>query len=70
MAKLPERRYEVSIQRDGRTISGHYTLQDGMIKVTGPTGHSKTTQESGTSNDVLAKVILAEIVQQHGEDDE
>ena len=58
--------HQIIIDHQGRPVRGEYYVKNRTITVTGPTGHSKTTESSVLSNDVLAKLILHEIVREHG----
>lgn len=44
-------------------ITGTYEITGDLITVTGPNGHSKTTQLGGTPPDQLAQMMLREIVE-------
>ena len=59
-------RFEISIERDGKTYSGYYTMSCDMITVNYDC-HSTSTQKS-YSNDILAKIILGELVKKYGTD--
>jgi hypothetical protein len=56
---------EITVQIDGRTITGVYTVWSGMITVSTPLG-KKTTQVGGSGSaaalDGLARIILRELV--------
>jgi Flp pilus assembly protein TadB len=52
---------KVSIERDGKTFIGEYTVTKGMLKVI-TSGGQKETQLGGTSADALARLLLAELV--------
>ena len=50
----------VSITRNGKTCTGHYTIKNGMITVT-YSFQTKTTQVGGTDPDILAKHLMLEM---------
>lgn len=52
---------EVSIERDGKTFTGHYEVTKGIITVTYG-WKSKTTQVGGTPAEILARILLSELV--------
>lgn len=51
----------IKVEVDGVEFGGSYTVKDGTVTVTGPTGRTKTTQ-AGARPDQIALVILSEIV--------
>lgn len=53
-------RYDVQCEVDGQEHHGTYCVEEGMVTVSSATG-SKTAR-AGVRPDVLAKVILAELV--------
>lgn len=53
----------VSIEKDGKTYHGSYTLDRGIICVSNMLG-SKTTQLGGLPPETLAKMLLSELVHQ------
>lgn len=52
---------EVAIERNGKTHTGHYEVTRGVITVTFGF-KTKTTQVGGTPVEVLAKMLLSEMV--------
>ncbi|MDR4306559.1 hypothetical protein IHQ68_08010 [Chelatococcus sambhunathii] len=57
---------DVSIEHDGREISGSYQVKDGLITVTADAGGSKTTQLGGTPVETLAKMLMRELAREAG----
>lgn len=65
MPKQREPRWlPVSIELNGKTYDGSYSVSGGMITVSGPYG-SRRTQVGGSPPDMLARMLLAEIVHQN-----
>lgn len=56
----------ISIEFDGRTVSGSYTTSKGMITVTMSGGGTKATQLGGSAAhpEGLAKMMLRELAQE------
>lgn len=57
------RTFPVTIERDGKTYHGTYVVERGMITVR-CTGGSKTTQVGNMPVEVLARLLLSELVHQ------
>lgn len=51
----------IEMQYNGNTYSAEYTIEGGMITVSG-NGGSKTTQVGGTPEDTLARMLLRELI--------
>lgn len=61
----PLPRHEITIPFKGGVVTGHYVVQGEVITVTDASGHSKTTQVGQGQTESLARMILAEIANQH-----
>ena len=62
MAKTRPHRYEVSFEHDdGKTYTGSYTVESGVVTVTSSYG-SKATQLGRTQAEQLARLMLRELV--------
>jgi hypothetical protein len=62
---------EVVIERDGKTVTGHYTVESGVVRVTyyggnAVGGASKATQVGNSSAERIARMLLGELVGEHG----
>lgn len=57
-------RYDISTEVNGKVYNGYYTESKGMITVH-YNCHSETTQKS-SNNDVIAEIILGELVRKYG----
>lgn len=57
----PPRSYEVTIDRDGSTYRGSYTVQGRVVSVSSAYG-SKSTQVGGLDGATVARLLLAELV--------
>jgi hypothetical protein len=60
-------RYDISTEINGKVYNGYYTEEKGMITVNYE-DFSKSTQQSLSKNDVLAKMILRQLVRNHRND--
>jgi hypothetical protein len=61
----PQRRHtDIAIVRDGTPYTGSYTVEKGLLTVTGISG-TKTTQLDGSERKRLAEMLLSEIVAEH-----
>lgn len=54
-------RYNISTEINGKVYNGYYTEENGMITVNYK-DYSEPAQKSFCNNDVLAKIILGELV--------
>jgi hypothetical protein len=59
--EVPSVRTPISITRDGKIFTGHYTIAGEMITVTYGE-ESRTTQLGVSPPDSLARVMLAEMI--------
>ena len=72
MAKKPSpESRDVVIDRDGKQHTGHYTVEGGVVRVryfggTAIGGVSKATQVGNSSPERVARLLLAELVGEHG----
>lgn len=55
-------RVEVAIERNGERHVGYYYVEREMITVSYSKGGSKSTQVGGSPPEVLAKMLLSELV--------
>ena len=68
MAKKPPRfRYEITIEHNGKPYTGSYTVQSGIVTVDSMYGR-KSTQVGGSDAERIARLMLGELVIQHGTD--
>jgi len=58
------RHVDIAIVRDGNPYTGSYTVEKGLVTVTG-IGGTKTTQLGGSEPKALAEMLLSEIVAEH-----
>lgn len=58
--------YDIFMKLDGKVYSGYYTESKGMITVH-YNCYSESTQKS-SNNDVLASIILSELVRKYSND--
>jgi hypothetical protein len=59
--KRPPTYYPVSVEKNGVTYEGTYTVQAGMVEVFTTLGH-KGTQQGNSPAEVIAQRLLSEIV--------
>ena len=52
----------ITIERDGKTYTGEYRVEKGMMEVTTTAGGRKRTQLGGTPAKALAHLLLSELV--------
>ena len=53
--------WKVSIKFAGRSVTGSYALEEGMVKVRSASGDEKTTQIGNLPAIVIAKMLLREL---------
>jgi len=54
---------EVSVEVEGETITAHYTVDRGLVKVSWGMG-SKTTQVGSSEPESIARLLLRELAQE------
>jgi hypothetical protein len=62
--RAPPRHVNFAITRDDKTYTGSYTVEKGLVTVTG-FGGTKTTQIGGANPKQLAEMLLSELVAEH-----
>jgi hypothetical protein len=53
---------KVSIERDGKTYVGEYSIKSGMLTLTTPKGGRKATHVGGMPAAALARLLMGELV--------
>jgi hypothetical protein len=56
----------ISIERNGHTYSGTFSVEKGMVRVSSGYGPgSETIQVGGSPPDVIARILLSEMIAEH-----
>ena len=54
----------ITIEREGKTCTGEFRVEKGMVEVTTETGGYKSTQLGASPADSVARLLLSELVRE------